>query len=247
MSILDPNDIRWKGFSQSMREKPGNDAVRLAFADWVEEVQGGVAFAGLIRSMVKVSETDPDNELNCVHWKDRRFPGQTNWQQYADAERYLKSVWPVWSPLNLLHPACRNMWRFQRGFPSKVVIDWRGLKWLDSLIAIGPIGEVEVVSHSPVTADFHSHTICFYLNDSKLEQRLASGSFVVPIGEVPPGRRMYQAATERFLEMIWGKQVGRIWYSTRPDQKVWPTVPGQGVLLPWQDPLGMDTEPNHSG
>ena len=246
MPTLDPNHIEWKGFAESMRQEPENDAIRLAFADWVDENQGGQAFAGLIRAMVKVSESDPDNELGCVHWKDRRFPGQTNWQHYADAERFLKSVWPVWSPLNLLHPDTRDMWRFQRGFPSKVVIDWHGLKYLDSLLAIGPVGEVEVVFWTPVTWDIFPNTIQFQwsvASDPWFASRCPEPVFVQERGRIdwPSDRVVRQLglvgiATTHFLNQVWGKQVGKIWYSNRRNQKVWPTVPGQGVLLPWQEP-----------
>lgn len=255
MPTLDPNHPEWKSFSEAMRAAPADDAARLVFADWVEEKMGGVAFARLIRSMCEVAKFDPTNKLGVMRWDERRFPGQSNWNHYADAERYLKSVWPEWEPLKKMHQDTRDMWRFHRGFPDKVVLDWRGLKYLDTLIAIGPVGEVEVVSGSPVTWEvFPNSIICSVASDPYFASRCKSPVFVL---ELPAGsseresleRRiggLHSGTTNHFLDEVWGDKVVRIWYSAKPNQKVWPTVPGAGVLLPWQDPLGMDRL-NHSG
>lgn len=254
MPTLDPNHPEWKAFSEQMRAEPGNDTVRLVFADWVEEVQDGAAFAGLIRSMVEVSKTDPTNKLGVTHWDERKFPGQSNWNHYADAERFLKSAWALWSPINQLADEAKEMWRFHRGFPDKVLLDWRGLKYLDTLIAIGPVGEVEVVSGSPVTGETFPNTIQFSATaDVAFASRCESPDFVCDRNLAPHlddndllRFGLLKHATTHFLNQVWGKKVVRIRYEPRPHLQVWPTRPGAGVLLPWQDPLGMDRL-NHSG
>ncbi len=249
MPVLDPNHPEWKGFVASMRESPVDDTVRLAFADFVEE-QGGPAFAGLIRSMVEIARTDPTNLLGVTHWDERVLPGQTRWNLYADAERYLKSAWAVWSPLNKLHPDAKELWRFHRGFPDKVVLNWRGLKFLDTLCAIGPVGEVEVVSGSPVEATVFDHSIQWSVrSDPAFAARCHAIDFVEPtvVQHPAPYRRSiwFAQATNYFLQQVWGDKVHHIRYNERPSVQVWPKVPGQGVLLPHQDPF-ITTQAHHT-
>lgn len=225
--MLDPNHPEWKGFVASMREEPANDTIRLAFADWVEE-RGGAAFALLIRSMVKVAESDPNNLLSVSGWDKKTWAGnEERFRPYRDAELAIKSVWAQWSPVKDLYPDARNEWRFHRGYPDKVVIDWRGLKWLDTLCAIGPVGEVIVVGGSRVSSQVYATTIQFSLDDPHLHTRVKSPYFIlmrkdVLVGNFVPLRSNLrtQVATH-FLNEIWGDKVTRIRYEPR-QLKVWP-------------------------
>lgn len=243
MPTLDPNNPEWKGFAAQMRKEPGCDAHREVFADFVEE-RGGEAFANFIRTMIAVAKVDPTNQLGVNNWSEPRLIGQKDWKRYADAERYFRSCWGIWSPVNKLSEEAKKEWRFHRGFPDKVVLDWHGLKWLDTLIAIGPVGEVEVVNGSPVTWEIFPNTIHWSIAGDPLAARCKEPVFVTERGSGTEwmghtamwNRGLVTQASTRFLEIIWGKQVTRIWYSNRPNVQVWPTVPGQGVLLPWQGP-----------
>lgn len=242
MATLNPNDPEWKGFVASMREHPADDTTRLAFADFVEE-RGGAAFAGFVRAMVDVAKTDPTNKFGVNHWEDRVLPAQPGWKKYADAERHFKSCWGVWSPVNKLAEEAKSEWRWHRGFPDKVVLDWRGLKFLDTLCAIGPVGEVEVVSGSPVTWEIFSNTIQWSIRGDPLAARCDAPEFVTGRDNVWPSygavqrSGLFSYATMRFLHDMFGKMVTRIWYSNKPGVRVWPTVAGRGVLLPHEDPF----------
>lgn len=231
MSLVNPNDPEWKGFAASMRTNPACDITRLAFADWLAD-HNFEAFARLIRAMVEVAQFDPHNRLNTWGWEDKKYMGLSRpVPAYAEAELCMKSVWAAWSPVKDLTGECRLEWWFHRGFPVKVVLDWRGLKWLDHLIALGPVGEVEVVGGSPVRAEVFPNTILFSLDDPAYHPRLGCASFVINrrdclVGSyVPHQSTLYTLATTRFLNQLWGELVGDIKYKPRRNNfPVWPVT-----------------------
>jgi uncharacterized protein (TIGR02996 family) len=226
--MINPNHPEYKAFVAQMRARPGDDAIRLVFADWVEEKQNGAALACLIRAMVEVGGIDPTNVLTNNGWKDKVCVGAPRWKMYADAERFFRSVWPEWSPMNLLHMGCADLWEFHRGFPEKVVLDWDGMKWLDTLTALGPVGEVEVTAGTPVRWKLFPTSIQFSLDDPRWHTRIPAPTFFVDRGELSKvivnsnfetGAIGY--ATTQFLGQIWKGKVQRIRYTNQPALRVW--------------------------
>lgn len=223
--MLDPNHPEWKGFVASMRDEPLNDAPRSAFADWLME-RGGEAFGTLIDAMVRAARIEPDNKLSLFAWDSKAKIGSPQWEPFALAERAIKSAWGAWVPLKDMHMDARYSWRFHRGFPETVVIDWEGLKYLDWLCAMGPVGEVVVVGGTPVQIRVQPASLHFALDDPRYHPRLAVPHFTTPRDSVPDDSRgswanILAVATTHFLQELWGDKVTRIRYERRAIN-VWP-------------------------
>lgn len=224
--MLDPNHPEWKAFVASMRDEPLNDTPRLAFADWLME-HGGEAFGTLIDAMVRAAQIDPYNKLSLFAWDSKARIGGQQWEPFALAERAIKSAWGAWVPLKDMHMDARHAWRFHRGFPETVILDWEGLKYLDWLCAMGPVGEVLVVDGSPVRITIHPTTLHFALDDPRYHPRCSTPHFAMPRAAVPDDSRVnltnvLAAATTHFLKQVWGEQVTHIRYERRRGINVWP-------------------------
>lgn len=250
MPTVNPNHPEWKGFVAAMRLKPGDDSIRLGFADFVQE-QGADALAGLIRTMVRVSEIDPTNQLGTMGWEEKKAIGTSGWKLYEDALRFLHSTWALWSPLKDLHMDARSGWRFHRGFPDLVYLDWKGLDHLDKLCAIGPVGEVVVVAGAPLSWRFFPSTIQFTLNDLRLSRLKLDHTLVIQRSNVvvslnARNRGLVHGAATHFLTEMFGEKVQRIRYEMKPGMKVWPTKPGDEMNAYQTADPDMDRL-NHSG
>lgn len=165
--MYNPNHPDWVGFAKKMRNEPTCDAHRLVFADWLQETYPAGRLHEFIQAQVAL------NAIGLGHWttlNDDQYLVPINRPDeskhltlYNQQRNSFRASWRTWScycgysGTGLGGDDCR--WDFERGFPTILTMTWE--HWLrhhKTLIALGPVGEVVLIS-PPGSTITYGHTI----------------------------------------------------------------------------------------